>query len=157
MSAPAKAVSVVVSVREPALAQRLERAIAASRRASQRTAREAAASTTGLRVAHLRTRRKLAALGPEAVAGALVVVRVTDRGARRVPALVAELRGLGVAGIQLVWDGEDPSRARAEHPVFTALEAARATPTGPPVVVACGAEPARVLRLLIAKRRERTS
>jgi hypothetical protein len=144
-------VAVQISVREPALARRLERAIASARRVAQRAARAAAASTAEVPVVRLRTRRRLEALGPEAVAGALVVVRVTERGAPRVPALVADVRAQGAAGVQLVWDGVVPSRERAERHVFAALEAARATPKGPPVVVARIEEPAFVLRVLVAR------
>lgn len=155
--APSEGVPVEVAVRDAELARRLERAIAIARRAAQRAARATVSGTAGLPVVRLRTRRRLEALGPDAVAGALVVVRVTERGAPRVPALVAELRAQGVAGVQLVWDGVVPSRERAERHVFAALEAARAAPKGPPVLVARSEEPAFVLRALAAKRRERTS
>ncbi|HRG98533.1 MAG TPA: hypothetical protein PLR99_19915 [Polyangiaceae bacterium] len=155
--APSEGVAVEVAVRDPALARRLERAIATARRVAQRAARAAVTGTAGVRVVRLRTRRRLEALGRDGVEGALVVVRVTERGAPRVPALVADLRAQGAAGVQLVWDGVVPSRERAERHVFAALEAARATPKGPPVVVARSEEPAFVLRALVAKRRERTT
>jgi len=150
-------VRVEVNVRDPGLARRLVRVIAAARRAAQAAARAAVVGTRGLPVVRLRTRPRLEALGRDAVAGAIVVARVTERGARHLPALVAALRDLGVAGVQLVWDGEDPPRERVEGHVFAVLEAARATPKGPPVVVARAREPVFALRASIAKRRERTS
>ncbi len=69
------------------------------------------------------------------VPGALVVVRVTERNARRLVALVEAARAAGCAAVQLVWNGTAPPPELAEAPVFAALEAARAAPGGAPVVL----------------------
>jgi hypothetical protein len=139
---------VTVSVAEPALAATIAQAISSAlcgAIASYDASRD-------VRVVRLRTRKRLAGLGPERIAGAIVVVRVTETNARHLLELVEAVRGAGAAGVQLVWDGLTPARPCVERYVFAALERARATPSGPPVVVAKQAEPAFALTLLIAHR-----
>ena len=155
---------VVVHIEDRALAKRVERTIADALGRARQTTAAALAGTSDLPVVHLRTQRRLEALGPPAIAGALVVVRVTEKGARRLLGLVTALRTIGAAGVELVWDGETPPRERVEAHVFAVLEAARATPKGPPVVLSLGkpstsatlaAQASRVssaLRVLVAKR-----
>lgn len=101
-------------------------------------------------VVRLRTRRRLAELG--ALGGRIAIVRVTERGLRRLPALVEAIRAEGPLGVQLVWDGETPPRALAEPAIFRVLEAARATKGGPPVVLAAESTPVLALRTAIADR-----
>ncbi len=147
---------VEVQIGDPRLAGRVARRIEAALERARMDSAAAIASTADLRIVRLRTRRRLAALGPEAVSGALVLVRLTERGARHLVALVAELRAASVAGIQLVWDGVQPTRELAEGAVFAALEQARAAPKGPPVVLARGRTPTDALRIMVARRRERS-
>lgn len=97
----------------------------------------------------LRTFRRLEAVD---VAGKIVLVRVTERGLRRLPALVEAIRARGALGVQLIWDGEAPPRDRAEPIVFRILEAARATKHQPPVVIAPDLKPVLALRALIVAR-----
>jgi hypothetical protein len=86
------------------------------------------------RVVRFRTQKRLAEIAPT-LDGALAVVRVTTANAHKLVAFVAAARGAGVAGVQLVWDGEAPPRERVERHVFAALEAARAAPAEAPVVL----------------------
>jgi hypothetical protein len=130
-----------VSVKDPALARRLEGAIARAVRG--RIATEAPA----LEAVRIRSRKMLERLR-DRVAGAIAVVPVTDRNLRWLQELVDALRDAGVAGVQLVWDGREPSREVAEGRVFAVLEHARATPGRPPVVLARGEEPVEALRML---------
>ena len=88
--------------------------------------------------------------------GTAGTVRVTATGGRRLVGLVDALRAAPVAGVQLVWDGEDPTREEVEAHVFAALELARATPNGPPVVVTRSKAPIAALRALVAKRKDRS-
>ena len=147
---------VEVRVADRVLADRIEGAVAAALLEARRTTADAIARTLDLPVVRLRTRRRLAALGVGAVAGALVLVRVTAAGGRRLVGLVDALRAAPVAGVQLVWDGEDPTREEVEAHVFAALELARATPNGPPVVVTRSKAPIAALRALVAKRKDRS-
>jgi hypothetical protein len=94
----------------------------------------------------LRTFRRLETLD---VKGHIAIVRVTDRGLRRLPKLVEEIRGRGALGVQLLWDGESPPRDRAEPTIFQVLEAARSTKHLPPVVVASSHRSPLTLRALI--------
>jgi hypothetical protein len=89
----------------------------------------------------------------ERLEGAVAIVPVTPRNLQRLAEIVTSVRGAGVLGVQLAWDGRDPSRDRAEAKLFAILEDARATPAGPPVVLARGEEPVEALRILIAHRR----
>jgi hypothetical protein len=100
-------------------------------------------------VISLRTFRRLETAE---VTGKLVVVRVTERGLRRLPSLVDAIRARGALGVQLVWDGEEPPRGRAEPTIFRVLETARATKSAPPVVVAASRRPSLALRALIRSR-----
>lgn len=109
--------------------------------------------TESPRVVRLRTMRKLSLLGPEAIRDAIVVVRLHSSGTRRLPKLVEAIRAMNPAGIQIVWDGFEPSRREAERYVFATLEHARATPSGPPVVLSKDRAPEFALRILIAQRR----
>jgi len=78
------------------------------------------------------------------------MVGVTARNSRHLVAIVDGLRAAGVAGIQLVWDGES-----GERHVFAALERARSNPAAAPVVLATGLEPVPALHTLIAHRNQR--
>lgn len=112
----------------------------------------AACSAPAPRVVRLRTRKRFARLGAERIAGAIVVVAVTASNARRLLELVEAVRGAGASGVQLVWDGTTPARDDVERHVFAVLERARATPAGPPVVLAKDSEPAFSLRALVTHR-----
>ncbi len=106
-------------------------------------------------IVRLRTRARLRELARERIAGAIVVVRVTTSNARHLCELVDGVRA-DAAGVQLVWDGEDPPRAHVEGHVFAVLEHARSTPAAAPVVLAADAEPALALELLILHRERRS-
>jgi hypothetical protein len=135
-----------VSVRDEALAQRLTDAMTRAVQAAVHVPpREIA-------VVRVRSRKGLDRLGAS-VAGALAVVTVTTRNLRRVGEIVERLRAAGVAGVQLVWDGCEPTREVAEARVFAILERARATPDKAPVVLARGREPVEALRILVNLRR----
>ncbi len=144
--------AIEVSVADPRLARALRRAIdgAVRRTVAKLSANDLA--QTRRPVVHLRTGKRLAALGEGELRGAIAVVRVTRVNARRLPGLVDAIRATGAAGIQLVWDGCDPERAHVERYVFEVLERARATPDGPPVVLARSTTPVDALRILIAFR-----
>lgn len=133
--------AISVAVADPDLARLLAGRIEDALRELPRPPRYPAVS--------LRTFRRLAALD---VAGRIAIVRVTERGLRRLPALVQAIREKGALGVQLVWDGRTPTRARAEATVFRVLEAARATKGGPPVVLAATRVPVLALREVIAAR-----
>lgn len=145
---------VVVNVADEALARRIERATTEALRAARVATEAAAATTNELPVIRLRTRRRFEALGAARLAGAIVVMRVTEQSARRLPALVDDVRAAGAAGVQIVWDGESPPRERVEQHVFAVLEKARATPKSPPVILARSEEPTRALRALVAGKRK---
>lgn len=151
---PATPRSFEVHVGDAALADRIARAAEGALRTARIAVDEAAAATRALPVVRLRTRRRFEALGAARIAGAIVVMRVTEKSARRLPALVDDVRAAGAAGVQIVWDGESPPRELVEEHVFAALEKARATPKGPPVVLAKSEEPARALRVLISGKRK---
>lgn len=90
-----------------------------------------------------------------ALVGTIAVVRVTQRNRRHLLGRVEALREAGVAGIQLVWDGQTPPRESVEPWVFAVLEKARATPQGAPVVLAPSeAVVAALLILIDAQRRK---
>lgn len=103
----------------------------------------------------LRTNRRLEQLGAERIEDAYVVVEIRASNAPRIPKLVAAIRALRPAGVQLVWDGVTPPRDDVERHVFAALEEARATPGGAPVVVAASHEVCFALRILAAERASR--
>jgi hypothetical protein len=105
-------------------------------------------------IVRLRTQRRLDRLGGERIAGKLVIVRVTTTNARRLPDLVERIRALSPAGVELVWDPPPDERSRSERYIFAVLEKARATPAGPPVVVARSCEPDIALSILMGHRRE---
>jgi len=138
---------ITVRIADPTLAaavtERIAAALVAATGALARTAPDAA------RVIALRSRKALARR-IEAVAGAIAIVPVTERNARHLLELVDAIRAAGALAVQLVWDGEAPPRERVERPVFAVLERARATPLGPPVVLAADARPAAALRFLVA-------
>jgi len=136
-----------LSVKDAALARQLAVAMA---RALRRAAAKAPAE---LPVVRVRSRKALAGLGL-GVAGAIAIVPVTPRNLRRVGEIVEALRAAGVAGVQLVWDGGQPSRHLAEARVFAVLERARETPGLPPVVLASSDDPVEALRILVAARRQ---
>ncbi len=145
--------SVLVRVRDPRLAARIDAATELALGVARADADARAATTAGVPVVRLRTRRRLAALGPEAIRDAIVVVEPTER-THRLAALVDDVRAAGAAGVQIVWNGA-LAKERIEPQVFAALERARATPKDPPVVLASRAVPTRALRVLIAHRIER--
>ena len=146
------AATVRISVEDATLRAELDRAISDALRAAISTDIE-----DDPRVVRLRTKKRFERLGAEGVTRAIVVVRVTESNARRLPDLVERIRAAGALGVQLVWDGESPQRAHVERHVFAVLEQARATPGGPPVVVATAEEPAFSLRVLIAHQIRRAS
>ncbi len=137
--------------------QELARALASAITVAVETTAIPSALEVPLRIVRLRTRRRFDALGPDAIAGAVAVVRVTEGNARRLPALVEAIRAAGALGVQLLWDGESPPRAKVEQPVFAVLEQARATRSGPPVFLARTGELAPVLRRAIVQRGQRGS
>lgn len=106
-------------------------------------------------VVRLRTRKRLETLGAERIGDAYVVVAVRADNARRLPSLVAAIRALRPAGVQIVWDGVSPPREDVEAFVFAALENARATPGEPPVVVAASRDVCFALRVLVRERESR--
>jgi len=136
-----------VSIADPALASMTASEVSKALRVAM-TSLEAPPP----RVVRLRTRKRLARLGAEGVAGAIVVVRVTDANSRRLPELVDFARSAGALGVQLQWDGITPARSTVERHVFAVLERARSTRAGPPVVLSEDAEPALSLRMLLAHR-----
>jgi hypothetical protein len=150
-----------VAVRDPALARALIDAMAdAVVRGAATDAEEAGAGgasascNDGPRatpVVRARSRKAVERLGVAAM-GALALVPVTLRNRGRLPAIVEMLRRGGVAGVQLVWDGEDPPRSAVEARVFSVLEAARASPRLPPVVLSSVDEPVEALRILADRR-----
>ena len=146
--------AVEIRIANGALARRVERAVDDALAKATSAVDEQAARTESVPIVHLRTRRRFEALGPAALAGAIAVMRVTEKGARRLPSLVDDVRDAGALGVQIVWDGESPSRDRVEAHVFTILERARATPKAPPVVLSRTSVPARALRVLVSQRKE---
>lgn len=146
--------SIEVRIANRALARRVEAATRAALARATTTIDEQVARTASVPVVQLRTRKRFEALGPSALAGAIAVMRVTEKSARRLPALVDDVRAAGALGVQIVWDGESPPRDRVERHVFTILERARATPKAPPVVLSRSTEPPRALRVLVAQRKE---
>jgi uncharacterized protein with beta-barrel porin domain len=135
-----------VSVRDKALATRLAGAMTRAVRAV------VSAPLREVAVVRVRSRKALERLGG-GVDGAIAVVPLTARNLRRAGEVVEALRAAGAAGVQLAWDGREPSREAAEAKVFAILERARATPGQAPVVLAHGEEPVEALRILIAHRR----
>ncbi len=133
-----------VRIQNADLAQRIEDAIGASLDAAR-----AAYPPSPRRTVRLRTRRRLEQLGAS-IEGRLVIVRVTAKNARRLPALVEDIRASRPCGVQLVWDGVEPARDLVEKDIFAVLERARSTPAGPPVVLARTDAPAEALLTLIS-------
>lgn len=148
---PVGTTEIVVAIADPRRASAMARAIGRATRAAANEAADAA--KVPLRVLHLRARKTAAHLGAE-LEGAIVVVAVTQRNARHLPELVETLRTSRVAGVQMVWDGVDPVRARVERHVFDVLERARGARGGPPVVLSRDREPVGVLRMLIATQQQ---
>lgn len=143
---------VVVEIADARLSRKMTRAIEDAMRAAVAAAEQSAARAGDLRVVRLRARKALARLGPEGLGGALAIVRVNERNARHLPELVDGIRAAGALAVQMVWDGKEPPAARVERHVFTVLERARATPSGPPVILAKDDEPPFALRILIGAR-----
>ncbi|MCU0683959.1 MAG: hypothetical protein MUF34_17245 [Polyangiaceae bacterium] len=146
-SGPADFVSLEVRVASPALGQKLRRAL-----------RSALAPFEGPTPALPRriaasSRRALARRADE-TSGAVVVVRVGERNARHLVAIVGQARAAGCAAVQLVWNGHSPSPALVEAPVFAALEAARAAPERAPVVLTPRVRAPAALGLALAARRK---
>lgn len=137
--------AISIAIADARLSRAMTRAIGSAVRGAS-----ASLASGELPVVRLRTRRRLESLGDGALAGVIAVVRVTERNARRLPDLVDAIRAARPLGVQLVWDGRSPERARVERHVFAVLERARATPSGPPVVLARGEEPVEALRILVA-------
>lgn len=135
-----------ISVKNGALAERLARAMTRALRAM------VAAPLREVATVRVRSRKALDRLGSR-VDGAIAVVPLTTRSLRHAGELVEALRAAGAAGVQVAWDGRDPTRQAAEARVFAILEQARATPGKAPVVLARGEEPVEALRFLIAHRR----
>ncbi|WP_394836935.1 hypothetical protein LVJ94_08510 [Pendulispora rubella] len=137
-----------VNVADPELARAMTQAIADAIRAALPSELPAPAPP----VVRFRTRKKLARLltAPEALAGALAVVRVTSANARHLEAWVTEVRRAGVAGVQLVWNGRDPAPERVASRIFRVLEMARATLREAPVMLSARAVPAQALLLSIS-------
>lgn len=148
-AAAAGAATVAIAVADPELARALTAAIADAVAETMRGAGPAIADAQRIPVFRLRSRRRLAGVAGR-LPGAIAVVAVTARNARHLVGLIDGIRTAGAAGIQLVWDGAEPPRARVERFVFAALEHARATPGQPPVVLAPTATPATALHVLVA-------
>lgn len=147
LSAPADFVTLEVRVASPALGQKLRRAL-----------RSALAPFEGPTPALPRriaasSRRALARRADE-TSGAVVVVRVGERNARHLVALVGQARASGCAAVQLVWNGHSPPPELAEGPVFAALEAARSSPERAPVVLTPRVRAPAALGLALAARRK---
>lgn len=148
-ASPRLSASVRIEVADRALARRIERAIASAVAAAEA---ELAPRVEAARVVRLRTRKRLAALSERGLAGTVAVIQVTAGNARHLTELALGARAAGAAGVQLVWDGQDPPRERVERHVFAVLERARDTKGAAPVLLAPDAEPTRALHLLIAHR-----
>ncbi|MCL2450270.1 MAG: hypothetical protein FWD17_15090 [Polyangiaceae bacterium] len=131
------------SVRDPALARRMTRAITRALRAA------APGGLPDLPVVRVASRKSFERLR-DPLAGAIAVVPVTERNRRSLGPLVESLRASGVAGVQLAWDGRNPSRRAVEASVFAVLEGARATPGRAPVVLAPSESVMESLRILAA-------
>jgi hypothetical protein len=134
-----------VSVRNQALGRRVAGAVTRALRA------EIAKPPAEVAVVRVASRKALERLGSE-VSGAIAVVPVTPRSARRAGELVEALRARGALGIQLAWRDEGPPRGAAESWVFAILEHARATPARAPVVLARTEELVDALRILVDRR-----
>jgi hypothetical protein len=132
-----------VCVKDATSRARIEAAIARALRAE---ARRPAAPAVVVRVPSRKTLERVRPRLTETIA----VVPVSARNLRHLEAIVTGLRASGVAGVQLAWDGVDPSREAAEAHVFSVLEHARSTPGLPPVVLARGEEPVEALAILVA-------
>lgn len=146
--------AVQICIADRGLARRVEAATRTALARATADVDDLALRTESVPVVHLRTRRRFEALGPSALVGAIAVMQVTEKSARRLPALVDDVRAAGALGVQIVWDGMSPPRDRVERHVFTILERARATPKAPPVVLSRSTEPARALRVLVSQRKE---
>jgi len=142
--------AVTVSIADAQLARTMTRAIADALTA-------AGGSSWTPRTVHLRTRKRLALLVAHHAAeltGAVAIVKVTGGNARHLLELVDGLRAAGVLGVQMVWNGVDPERSRAERHVFAVLERARSLPHLPSVILASTAEPMEALRMITANKRD---
>lgn len=139
--------AITVSIADARLARTMTQAIATAVRAAGDVPVTAAPP-----LVRLRTRKRLALLAPETLAGAIAVVQVTHRNARRLVEIVDGLRAGRALAVQMVWDGQNPPRSHVERHVFAVLERARSTPSGPPVVLAKSDEPAEALRIDLANR-----
>jgi hypothetical protein len=140
-SAKDPVVRIRVSVRDAALARRMTRAIIRSLRAA---APDRLPNVPILRVSSRKAFDRLR----DPVVGAIAVVPVTAHNRRSLAPLVESLRASGVAGVQLAWDGRDPSRGAVEASVFAVLERARASPGRAPVILAPGEKVVESLRIL---------
>ncbi len=145
-ASPPPVARIDVSVQDGALARRLTAAMTRALRAA------VASPPREIAVVRVRSRKALARLGAE-VAGAIAVVPVTARNLRRAGEIVEALLAAGAAGVQLAWDGREPSREAAEAKVFAILEQARSKPGRAPVVLARSEEPVEALRILVDHRR----
>jgi hypothetical protein len=146
---------VVVTIADARLSRAVTRAIRGALRAGVMAAEEHAARVGEPRVVRVRARATVLRLGEEGLRGALVLVRVTERNARHLEELVEGVRAAGVLAVQLVWDGKAPAPRHVERHIFAVLEQARATPGGPPVVLARSEALPFALRILVANRQEK--
>lgn len=158
-SAPPLPATVRVRIANRALARRVERAIASAVATAEAAltsqAAQAGQAEVPARVVRFRTRKRLAALTARGMDGAIAVIQVTPGNARHLPELALGARAAGAAGVQLVWNGEDPPRERVERHVFAVLERARATKSAAPILLAPDADPVPAMYLLIAHRRRK--
>jgi len=134
-----------VAVADPELARAMHQAIADA--IGKATPPELPAPP----VVRFRTKKKLARLlaAPEALAGSIAVIGVTEANARHLESWVTEARRAGVVGVQLVWNGREPSSERVQPRIFRVLEMARATLREAPVVLSPRAAPAQALLFAI--------
>jgi hypothetical protein len=146
---------IVVTIADARLSRAMTRAIRGALRAGVGAAEEHAARVGEPRLVCVGARATALRLGKEGLGGALVLVRVTERNARHLEELVEGVRGAGAVAVQLVWDGKAPAARHVERHVFAVLEQARATPGGPPVVLARSEALPFALRILIANRQEK--
>ncbi len=147
---PQDCARIAVEVARRALAQRLVDAIACAVRAS---CPNTLVDIPVVRVASRDDLRRLT----NALADAIAIVPVTLRNHHRLEELMDGLWAAGVAGIQLVWDGHTPSRARVEPGIFAALEKARGRRGCAPVVLSAKEDVAPALRVLIDARQRRVT
>jgi hypothetical protein len=77
----------------------------------------------------------------ESIHGSLVLLTLRSSNLRTLGDLIDLCRAQGCRGVQVVWDGENPTPSRAAPRVFSALEQARSTPSLAPVWIATSRAP----------------